>query len=294
MSSEVESLRDDKTRAFEVRKFCSIHAGADEHLIEFWEFGEADAPLVSIIIPLYNCERYLAETLDSIVSQSLSSWEAILVDDCSSDGSLEIALQFSERDHRFVVLRNDCNRGAAFSRNRALAAACGRFIAYLDSDDYWKKEKLERQITFMTENRFGACMTSYETVNEDGSFRNIVHIDERLDYKKFLKKPPTCSHTIMFDTELVDKKALVMPDIRKRQDAATWLQVITLYGCLHGFDEVLAANRKRSDSLSANKVSAVKGTWFLYTEIEGLSKPYAGYCLFWQMFHAVLKRIGKR
>lgn len=64
MSSEVESLRDDKTRAFEVRKFCSIHAGADEHLIEFWEFGEADAPLVSIIIPLYNCERYLAETLD--------------------------------------------------------------------------------------------------------------------------------------------------------------------------------------------------------------------------------------
>ena len=184
MSSEVESLRDDKTRAFEVRKFCSIRAGADEHLIEFWEFGEADAPLVSIIIPLYNCERYLAETLDSIVSQSLSSWEAILVDDCSSDGSLEIALQFSERDHRFVVLRNDCNRGAAFSRNRALAAACGRFIAYLDSDDYWKKEKLERQITFMTENRFGACMTSYETVNEDGSFRNIVHIDERLDYKK--------------------------------------------------------------------------------------------------------------
>ena len=162
MSSEVESLRDDKTRAFEVRKFCSIHAGADEHLIEFWEFGEADAPLVSIIIPLYNCERYLADTLDS----------------------LEIALQFSERDHRFVVLRNDCNRGAAFSRNRALAAACGRFIAYLDSDDYWKKEKLERQITFMTENRFGACMTSYETVNEDGSFRNIVHIDERLDYKK--------------------------------------------------------------------------------------------------------------
>lgn len=78
------------------------------------------------------------------------------------------------------------------------------------------------------------------------------------------------------------------------QVVPTWLQVIKLYGCLHGFDEVLAANRKRSDSLSANKVSAVKGTWFLYTEIEGLSKPYAGYCLFWQMFHAVLKRIGKR
>lgn len=110
MSSEVESLRDDKTRAFEVRKFCSIHAGADEHLIEFWEFGEADAPLVSIIIPLYNCERYLAETLDSIVSQSLSSWEAILVDDCSSDGSLEIALacqtgDFAARRHSETVRR---------------------------------------------------------------------------------------------------------------------------------------------------------------------------------------------
>ncbi|MFR3091493.1 MAG: glycosyltransferase family 2 protein [Eggerthella lenta] len=184
MSSEVESLRDDKTRAFEVRKFCSIHAGADEHLIEFWEFGEADAPLVSIIIPLYNCERYLAETLDSIVSQSLSSWEAILVDDCSSDGSLEIALQFSEQDHRFVLKR--CNR-ERLSRNRALAAACGSLPIWIPTTT--GRKRVGRQITFMTENRFGACMTSYETVNEDGSFRNIVHIDD-VSTIKISKKPP--------------------------------------------------------------------------------------------------------
>lgn len=106
-------------------------------------------------------------------------------------------------------------------------------------------EKLERQLGFMRDRRIGACFTSYETVNEDGDHRNYVHVDAEVGYHRFLTKPPTCSHTVMFDTAVVDRALLVMPDIRKRQDAATWLQVIKAGHRLHGLDEVLAVNRKR-------------------------------------------------
>lgn len=254
---------------------------------------DVDSPSVSIVIPLYNCEKFLAEALDSIIAQTLSDWEAILVDDCSADKSANIAQLYVGQDKRFRLFRQPENRGAAMARNKALSEARGRFIAYLDSDDYWLPEKLERQVAFMEKHGYGACFTSYETVNEDGSHRNFVHVDGEVNYDIFLKKPPTCSHTIMFDTAMVDRSLLVMPDIRKRQDAATWLQVVKGYGPLQGLDEVLACNRKRPGSLSSNKLSAVRSTWMLYTEIERLNKPYAAYCLFWQVLHAVLKRIGR-
>ena len=247
---------------------------------------------MSIIIPLYNCSRYLPETLDSVRAQTFESWEAILVDDNSDDDSYEIALNYAEMDSRFVAIKQEANRGAGMARNRALPEARGRFIAYLDSDDLWYPNKLETQIRFMVEQGYGACYTSYETINEDGSHRNIIHVDKSTNYKRFLKKPVTCSHTIMFDTTIIDRSLLVMPDIRKRQDAATWLNVIKRYGCLHGLDKILAANRKRPNSLSSNKASAVRNTWLLYTQIEQLKKPYAAYCLIWQMYHAALKRMG--
>lgn len=250
-------------------------------------------PLVSVIIPLYNCEKYVSEALDSLVAQTMPDWEALLVDDCSQDGSAAVADAYAASDSRIRVLRQDENGGAARARNRALENARGRFVAYLDSDDFWMPTKLERQVAHMRSNGYGACFTSYETVNEDGSHRNYVHVDAEVGRHRFLTKPPTCSHTVMFDTDLVDRSLLVMPDIRKRQDAATWLQVIDAGHELHGLDEVLAANRKRAGSLSSRKLSAVRGTWMLYRQVERLPAPYAAYCLLWQMFHAALKRIGR-
>lgn len=249
-------------------------------------------PMVSVIIPLYNSESFLQVALDSLLAQTYGDWEAILVDDGSTDQSFEIASKYSSHDPRMIAIRQPYNMGAAKARNRALRRASGRFIAYLDSDDYWYPDKLGAQLDYMRTNRIKSCFTAYETVNEDGSHRNYIHVDEVVTYGKFLRKPPTCSHTIMFDTEAVDRSILNMPDIRKRQDAATWLQVIRATGPLHGLDEVLAANRKRPDSLSANKLDAVRHTWRLYTEIEGLNRAYAAYCLSWQVFHAGLKRMG--
>lgn len=249
---------------------------------------------VSIIIPLYNCEDYLSQTLDSVLTQTFQSWEALLIDDCSADRSFEIAQHYEAMDSRFRVFRMEENGGAAKARNKGLAESTGRYIAYLDSDDLWYPEKLEKQISFMKRSGTSSCFTSYETINEDGSHRNYVHVDSVVAYKDFLKKTPTCSHTIIFDTDVVKKDWLVMPNLKRGQDAATWLNVIKNSGPLTGLDEILAANRKRDNSLSSNKIAAVKRTWFLYTEVEKINKLYAAYCLFWQLFHAVQKRMGKK
>ena len=182
------------------------------------------------------------------------------------------------------------NGGVALARNRGLAHARGRYIAYLDSDDQWMPNKLERQIAFMTEAGAGACFTSYETIEENGDHRNFVKVPATIDYKGFLKNTVSCSHTILFDTRIVDRGLLQMPDLRRGQDAATWLGVMKAGHVLYGLDECLAKYRKTAGSLSSSKTKAIRRTWHLYRDVEGLSRPYSAYCLFWQLLHAVQKR----
>ena len=109
------------------------------------------SPLISIITPNYNCARFIAQTIESVLAQTHTDWEMLIVDDCSTDGSYEIALEYAARDPRIKVMRNERNSGAAVSRNRALDAAQGEYIAFLDSDDLWEPCKLERQIAFMSQ-----------------------------------------------------------------------------------------------------------------------------------------------
>lgn len=244
-------------------------------------------------MPTYNSEAFVTESLDSVISQTFQSWELLVVDDCSGDGTRPIIERYEQLDSRIRLFCLPENSGPAVARNRALAETRGRFVAFLDSDDLWIPEKLERQLAFMESQGAAMCFTSYETINEDGSHRNYVHVPASIEYKGFLKAPVTCTHTIMFDTEIVDRSLLVMPELKKRQDGATWLRVLRSGITAYGLDEILAKNRKRRGSVSANKLSAMRYTWHLYHDIEGLSAPYAAYCQFWQLFHAVLKRIGR-
>lgn len=248
------------------------------------------SPLVSVIIPSYNSADHIAEAIGSVLSQTMGDLEVLVVDDASIDRTVDIVLELASRDNRISLILQPENAGVALARNRALNVARGRYIAYLDSDDLWMPKKLERQIAFLTKTHVGACFTSYETIEEDGAHRNYVHVPPRMGYRQFLKNTVTCSHTLLFDTEIVDKALLVMPDIRKGQDFATWLQVMKAGHDLYGLDAVLAKNRKRSGSLSSNKLAAVRRTWNVYRNVEHLSVPYSAYCQFWQLFHAVKKR----
>ena len=253
--------------------------------------SDTNKPLVSVIIPAYNSAAHIHETLGSVLSQTMDDFEVLVVDDASSDGTTSIVSEISDRDSRIRLMVQPKNAGVAMARNRALSVSRGRYIAYLDSDDLWMPGKLERQIDFLSVVGVGACFTSYETVEEDGSHRNYVHVPSRIGYRQFLKNTVTCSHTLLFDTEIVEKSLLVMPDIRRGQDFATWLQVMKAGHDLFGLDEVLAKYRKSPGSLSSNPVKSVRRTWNIYRNVEHLSTLYSAYCQFWQLFHAVMKRV---
>lgn len=252
---------------------------------------------VSIITPSYNSEAFIAETIKSVQNQTYNNWEMIIVDDCSTDSTCKIVESFAEQDDRIKLIRQENNSGAGAARTKAMRNSVGRFIAYLDADDIWYPEKLEKQVAFMNDHNYGFSCTSYEVINNDGEKLNKqVHMLKKVDYVGFLTNNLLQTVGIMVDTKIVDKECLVMPDIRRRQDAATWLQILKAGHYCYGLDEVLAQYRRTANSLSSNKFKAVKGVWKLYREIEHLSLPFSCYCFIRYAFLAVWKRIyiGKK
>lgn len=247
---------------------------------------------VTIVTPTWNCEKYIQETIKSVQVQTYQNWEMIIVDDCSTDHTVEIVEKISKKDPRIKLLRQNKNSGAGIARTRSMQNASGRFIAYLDADDIWKPEKLEKQVQFMKDMGCGFSCTSYEVINDAGeTLHKYVHMLPKVDYIGFLTNNLIQTVGVMVDTEKVDKKYLVMPDIRRRQDAATWLQVLKAgYDC-YGLDEILAEYRRTASSLSSNKFKAVKGVWSLYRNIENLSIPFSCYCFIRYAFLAVWKRV---
>ena len=243
-------------------------------------------------MPLYNAEKFVGEAIDSVLVQSYANWELIVVDDGSTDASPDIVRAYS--DPRIRMVQHDCNKGVAAARNTALSHASGDYLAFFDSDDVWLENKLERQLEFMADVRAAMCFTSYETIEEDGAHRNYVRVPAQIDYRGFLKNTITCSHTVMFDRAHVSKDKLMAP-LEKNydfpEDLAVWLGVLKQGFVAYGLDEVLAKNRKRSGSRSADKLKAVRRTWNQYRRGEGLNVPYSMYCLFWQLYHAALKRV---
>lgn len=247
---------------------------------------------VSVITPSWNSEKYIVETIKSVQNQTYQNWEMIIVDDCSTDRTVDIVEAIAKEEPRVRIIRQAVNSGAAKARNRSLGEATGRFIAYLDADDIWKPDKLNMQVSFMKSKRCGFFCASYEVIDDAGEPLNKqVHMLPELDYAGFLTNNLLQTVGIMVDTEIVEKKYLEMPDIRRRQDAATWLQVLKAgYKC-YGLDVVLAEYRRTKNSLSSNKVKAVKGEWSLYRDIEHLSIPFSCYCFVRYAFLAVWKRI---
>lgn len=248
--------------------------------------------LISIVTPTYNCEKYIMNTIESVKNQTYENWEMIIVDDCSSDETCRIVENEAEKDSRIRLLRQETNSGAGAARTRSMRESHGRFIAYLDADDIWKPNKLENQVRFMLDHGYGFSCTSYEVIDDDGKkLGKEVHMLPKVDYIGFLTNNLLQTVGIMVDTEIVNKDLLVMPDIRRRQDAATWLQILKAGHQCYGLDEILAEYRRAQNSLSSNKFKAVKGIWSLYRDIEHLSLPFSCYCFVRYAVLAVWKRI---
>lgn len=244
-------------------------------------------PVISIITPLYNCEKFISSTIQSVLSQTYQNWELLVVDDFSHDNSFAIAHEFAQNDSRIKLIKLSCNSGAAVARNAAIEASCGRYIAFLDSDDKWLPHKLDTQLSFMKHRKIAFSFSAYNKLNDSGRVVGTVGVPERVCYTDLLKVCSIGCLTSMYDTKMLGK--VYMPLIRKRQDLGLWLRLLKMEPYAYGINKVLAQYQLRSDSISANKCSASRFTWHLYRHVEKLSFPVALYYFSYYAVNGLLR-----
>lgn len=210
-------------------------------------------PLVSIIMPTYNCGRFIAESIESVINQVYDSWELLIVDDCSTDNTKAIVKRYRERDRRIRYLPNKTNMGAALSRNRALRAAKGRYIAFLDSDDVWMEEKLIEQLTFMQRHNYAFTYHAYKEIEEHGFPLHVrVSGPKRITHLGMMACCwPGCL-TVMYDRKVIGR--IQIPDIKKNNDTAMWLQVSKKADC-YLLGQCLARYRRRKGSITPPSIT---------------------------------------
>lgn len=263
--------------------------------------------MVSIVVPVYRAEPYIAETIEMVKKQTYKNWELILVDDCSPDSSAQIieqeiarvaeddaqrnTLQQSESNLSIRLIRKEQNEGAARARNTGIDAANGRYIAFLDADDIWMPDKLEKELAFMEAKQAAFAFTAYEFGDENakGSGK-IVTVPEQLTYRKALSRTIIFTTTVMFDTKKISKELIHMPVVAS-EDTATWWKILRQGYVAYGLNEVLAIYRRPAKSLSSNKFVAMQRIWNLYRREEKLSLPVSACCFFFWAMRATLRRI---
>lgn len=225
--------------------------------------------MVSVVTPCHNSSDFISETIQSVIDQSFLDWELILVDDCSSDNTCDLIREFISVDARIQLIQFSSNQGAAVARNAAIKIARGRYISFLDSDDVWMSDKLEKQLKFMQSGSYPFTYTAYDKVDENGLRLGCVGVPEKVSYYDLLKMCSVGCLAAIYDVEYFGK--VYMPLIRKRQDLGLWLRLLKKSTYAYGLNVSLARYRVRKKSISANKLSAAKYTWRLYREVEGLN-----------------------
>ena len=246
--------------------------------------------LVSIITPSYNSERFINECICSVLEQTYTNWELLIVDDASEDGSKQLINSFTEKDSRISSHFLDINVGAAEARNVAISKATGRYIAFLDIDDVWKKEKLTEQIDFMKNHDIAFSFSSYQPISEDGSqiFKEI-EAPLIMDYNLFLKNTIIGCLTVVLDKHKIGD--FKMPNLRTSQDMALWLSIMRNGFDAYGIEKSLAYYRIVGTSNTSNKLKVIRGVWQVYRKEEGLGYLKSIWCFLHYVFNAIKKRI---
>lgn len=247
-------------------------------------------PKVSIITPCHNSRKFISDTINSVLLQTFSDWEMLITDDCSTDNSVEIIETFVEKDNRIKLIKSDKNLGGAGARNLAIRQAQGKFIAFLDSDDIWEKEKLERQIIFMEKNNYAFSFSQYYIMDEQGNkTEKIIQVPKSIDYKHYLSNTIIGCLTVVIDREKTGN--FEMPLIKSSHDMALWLLIMRRGFNAYGLQNCLAGYRVVSTSNTAKKWKAAIDVWKVYREYEHLSIFRSAYCFIGYMFHAIKKRL---
>lgn len=251
--------------------------------------------LVSVVVPVYNAARFISDTVLSVKSQTYTNWEIILVDDGSTDNSVEVmnnlAAEINKGTDRVHVITAPNKLKAAGSRNLGVKNANGRYIAFLDADDLWFSDKLEKQLALMTEKDCAFSFTGYEFADEDGiGVQKIVRVPEKITYNQAVKNTTIFTSTVIFDLNKLSKEDIEMPDVGS-EDSATWWKVLKKVPYAYGLNEALTLYRRGDSSLSSNKLVCLKRTWKLYRDVEHFSFIKSAYCFICYMIHATIRRL---
>ncbi|MTC44403.1 glycosyltransferase [Providencia sp. wls1922] len=234
--------------------------------------------LVSIIMPCYNAEQYIKESINSVINQTYKNFELIIVDDLSTDRSIDIIKSFN--DDRIKLIQLTQNGGAGVARNTGIEAACGRFIAFLDSDDLWRPNKLEIQLEYMLSGSYPLSYTQYQKFTQEGKGKLVIP-PNTVTYNELLYCNVIGCLTAIYDTKIVGKQ--FMPLIRKRQDMGLWLKILSQGHTAYCCPQVLADYRTDS-GMTQNKLDAAKYQWKFYRQelnfnIIKSTKYFIGYAI---------------
>jgi teichuronic acid biosynthesis glycosyltransferase TuaG len=246
---------------------------------------------VSIVTPAFNAGRFIDHTIDSVVAQTLPSWEMLIIDDHSRDDTYERAQRRARGDRRITAVRNPTNRGPGPTRNEALRRARGKYLAFLDADDLWDPEKLQRQLAFMQRGRYVFTYTSYRVVSQDGELlSHIGRVPEFQDYADMLKDTIVGCLTVMLDREALGE--MWFPILPLSQDLAMWLSILRRGHRAYGLQDELASYRVVSTSITRNKLKSARAVWAVMRKAEKLPlidtlRSFSSYAL-----HATMRQLA--
>lgn len=237
-----------------------------------------EAPLVSIITPAFNSEKFIAETIQSVQNQTYTNWEMIVVDDFSSDKTVSIVSKMAQSDKRIRLFQLNENVGTGIARNTGLEKATGRFIAFLDSDDLWKPMKLQIQIDFLLINNSPFAFSFYDCINEEGnSLNKRIEAPRDLSYKQLFFCNYVGNLTGIYDANYFGKIAI--SSTRKRQDWMLWLTILKKIKTAQPITESLAYYRIRENSISASKRDLLKHNFAVYKDFHGFNLVISLFCM---------------
>lgn len=243
---------------------------------------------VSVLIPVYNAEKYITRTLESVLSQTYKDIEIVLVDDCSKDSSEKIIARYQEVYPEIVYHLQEKNGGAGVARNKALELASGRYVAFLDSDDMWYPEKIEKQLLLMKKKNTPFTYTAIEMIDEkDVCIKPKRNIKEKCDYNYLLHNTIIATSSVVVDRKYFGD--FRMPLRRGGQDYATWLMLLRDGIVAYGINKTFVKYRVSKDSLSSNKFKSIKQVWEIQTKDEKICKILATFHVMCFVFNAFKK-----
>ena len=252
--------------------------------------------MISVVVPVYNAGDYILITIETVTAQTYTDWELILVDDCSPDDSVALIEEYLDENSFFAgkirLIKLEKNAGAAGARNRGIDEAKGRYIAFLDADDIWYQDKLEKQLQFMKKHEAGFVYSAYEFGDEEAIPNGkMVRVPKTMNYKQALTRTIIFTSTVLIDTEKISKELIHMPKIGS-EDTATWWNILKEGHTAYGLDQPLVIYRRPATSLSSNKKTAVKRIWNLYMEVAKVPKLLAmWYVVLWSVRASVRRFI---